>query len=226
MAWSVNDIQLQIASEIDQSDSTPDQGGTDWNIRLNYINRAQLDWAKSYDWSSLLKVHNGLVSTSSANASYALPVDFEKIDGYAHIVADGSTTFDFPVDSPSRSNLYTSSDKWVSILGNARDNRVMYINSNTLVSGASVQFTYYAAPVSLASASQLVECPDPSYIVQRSLYYIHKSNEDARFPEAKAEADRILARLIESENTLPLSHMDRSVRRGIGRLASFRYGRD
>lgn len=225
MAWNVLDIQNQIASEVDQSDSSPDQGSTDWNIRLNYINRAQLDWAKTYDWSALLKVHNGVV-TNSGNATYPLPSDFEKVDSYVHIVADGRTTFDFPVDSPSRSNLYSSSDKWVSILGNYRDNRVMYINSNVLVSGASLSFTYYSSPASLATSSHIVACPDPSFLVQRALYYIHKSNEDGRFPEAKVESDKILARMIENENTLPLSHMDRSVRRGIGRIANFRIGRD
>ena len=223
MSWTVQDIQNQIAYEVDQDDSSPTAGGTDWTIRLGLINRSLFDWAESYDWSSLKKVHNGLVSTSTANASYALPSDFKKLDGFPRIVSDGVTAYDFPAVDPSRNGQYVDSDKFVNIFPNGR---VMYIHAGTLASGASVQFTYYSSPASLATSNTEIICPDPTFIVQRSLYYLYKGREDGRFPEAKVESEKILARMIENENALGLAYVDRSVSVGKPGYKSFRIGRD
>ena len=225
MAWSLTDIQTQIASEID-GNATISTSSADWGSRIIPINRAIRDWSESYDWSALLKVHNGRISTSTGNASYALPSDFKKLDGFPRIMSDGTNAYDFPAVDPSKNLNYTSSDKFVNILGNDRDNRVMFIQSSTLSSGASVQFTYYASPASLVSAYDLTECPDPTFVVQRSLYYLLKSREDGRFPEAKTESDRILARMIENENTLGLSSVDRNIPTSGTKFPYFRIGRD
>lgn len=226
MSWSVLDAQNQIASQMDQSADAPTQGGADWNIRLNALNRALVDWGNSNDWDSLKKVYNVLVSVATGNASVALPTDFAKIDGYPIIVYDGTTKAEFPVVDPSKNTIYVDSDKFVNILGNDRDNKVMYVHAPTLASGASIQFTYYASPQSLASAANLICVPDPTYLVQRSLYYLFQGREDARFPEAKAEADRILARMIENENSRGIANVDRSVPNWLEDKHSFRIGRD
>ena len=224
MSWSLSDIQAQIASEVDQSSTAPNEGGTDWNIRLNFINRSLIDWSESYDWECMKKVFNGLVSTSSGNASYALPSDFRKLDGYPQITSDGVNTYSFGVIDATNNHRAVSSDRFVNILGNGT-NKVMYVH-DSLVSGASVQFTYYSSPASLASAANEVVMPDPTYLVQRSLYYLLKSREDGRFPEAKTEADRILARMIENENTLGRSSADRRVSVGSENYKTWRVGRD
>ncbi len=217
---TVSDIQTAIANEIDQDDSAPTQGNTDWNIRLNLINRANIDWGESYTWTALKKVFNGLVSTSSANASYALPSDFRKLDGFPRISING-VDYDFPAVDPSKNYQYVDTDKYVNVFPN-----VLYIHSDTLSSGASIQFTYYSSPASLVSAGNTIECPDPTYITQRVLYYMYKGREDGRFPEAKVEADRILARMIENENTLGRAYVDRNIQVGTEKNRSFRIGRD
>lgn len=220
MSWSLNDLQIQIALETDQSPTAPTTGGTDWNMRLNALNRALFDWSESYDWTVLKKVFNGVISTASANASVSLPVGFRKLDGGLVIGGEAYTQVDV-----SRNPLYITNDKVVNVLGNDRDNRTLYIPYVALGSGASVQFMYWASPVSLASATDLTECPDPTFLVQRGLYYLYKGREDGRFPEAKVESDRILARMMENENTLGHGHSDNKVH---SQLASsgFRIGRD
>jgi hypothetical protein len=225
MSWTVLDCQTQIANEIDQSDSAPTQGGTDWNIRLNTLNRALIDWRDSSDWDALKKVHNGLVSISGG-ASYVLPTDFNKIDGFPKIIWDGATTNEFPVVDPSKNSTYTDSDKFVNLFTNDKDTKVMYIHSNTLSSGASVQFTYYKSPQSLASATNVIEVPDPTFLVQRALYYIYKGREDGRFPEAKTESDKILARMIENEASKGYAYQDRKISNELEDKFSFRVGRD
>ena len=226
MSWSLLDLQNQIANEMDQSATAPSQGGTDWNIRLNSLNRAQIDWAESYDWEVLKKVHNGIVSTSTNNASISLPATFRKLDGFPKITYDGTNTEDFtPVDF-TKNSQYTTGDKIANILGNNTDGKVLYIPFVELTSGASVQFPYWSSPVSLASATDITPCPDPTYIVQRALYYLYKGREDGRFPEAKVESEKIMARMIEQENVLGQAHSDNRVSNWNTTRYGYRIGRD
>lgn len=221
MAWSLVDLQNQIANEMDQSATAPTTGGTDWNIRLNALNRSLFDWGEAYDWGVLKKVYNGLVSTSSANASIAMPADFRKLDGFPVIAGEQFT----PIDV-TRNGEYSSIDKVVNILGNDRDNKVLFVRGASLSSGASIQFTYWASPVSLSTTTSLTECPDPTFLAQRALYYLYKGREDGRFPEAKVEADRILARMIENENTLGQAHSDNRIHNWNESRYGFKIGRD
>lgn len=220
---SLTDIQTSIAFEID-GNATISSSSSDWGSRLFPINRAITDWGETYDWRQLLKVHTGNVTTAG-NASYSLPSNFKRMMGYPKITYDGVTETDFPIITPDKNyRLNLSADRFVNILGDPNSGQFMVINSPTLASGASVSFTYYASPQSLASTGQITDCPDPTFIVQRALYYIYKAREDGRFPEAKVEADRILARMIENENTLGIGYQDRQVQ--TPGLRNFRVGRD
>lgn len=225
MSYTVLDAQTAIANEVDQSSTPPTQGGTDWTIRLNLMNRSLIDWRDSNDWDALKKVHNGRVSVAGG-ASYVLPADFNKLDSPPRIVWDGTSLSEFPVVDPSRNTQYLDSDRFVNVFVNDRDTKVMYIHSATLSSGASVQFTYWKSPQSLASATDVIEVPDPTFIVQRSLYYLYKGREDGRFPEAKVESEKILARMIENENSRGLAYNDRRVPNWNEERYSFRIGRD
>lgn len=222
---TLQQIQDQIAFEIDGNASIS-SSSSDWGQRLAPINRALHDWAETYDWEELKLVHNGVISTSTGNASYALPANFKKLDGYLRIASDGSNVFEYSQVDVSKNNQYNSSDKFVNILGSPRTGYVMYIHTDALVSGASVQFTYFASPMSLVSAGSVADCPDPSYITQRALYYIYKSREDGRFPEAKVEADRILSRMIENESSVGLASKESSVQSWLQAKHGFRIGRD
>lgn len=224
MSYTLQDAQEHIASEMDQSASAPTAGGTDWNIRKNALNRALIDFENSNDWDSLKVVYNSNV-TVAGFATLGLPTDFKKIDGYPGIIWDGVTFNEFQVVDPSTNTLYLDSDKYVNIFDNPKDGKRMYIHASTLASGASVQFTYYKSPQSLASATDVIEMPDPTYAIQKALYYIYKGREDGRFPEAKVEAEKILARMQENEASRGIAYKDRSIPNQL-ESKGFRVGRD
>lgn len=222
MSWTLQDAQEQIASEMDQSPTAPTAGGTDWNIRKNALNRALIDWENSNEWESLKVVYNSKV-TVAGFATLGLPANFKKLDGFPGIVWDGRSYNEFPAVDPSTNSKYLDSDRYVNVFDNAKDGKSLYIHANTLASGASIQFTYYKSPQSLASAADVIEVPDPTYIIQRALYLIYKGREDGRFPEAKVEADKILARMIENESSKGYAYKDRSIPTS---NSGFRIGRD
>lgn len=194
-------IQSKIAAIVDQDPTTSNISSTDYTLRNTYINLALSEWQEAYDWQTLYTEYNVLVSTSTGNASVALPTDFRKLASYPMITFDGSTTAKFPEVRPQEQGQYGDTDRYVSVLGNNQDNYILFVHGVTLSSGASVKVPYYMSAQSLASPANIAEVPNPDYLVKRAVAYLWEAREDARFPEMKQEAERILGTMIDYENT-------------------------
>ena len=197
---SVDEIQSRISSYSDQDENTSNISATDYSLRLKYINMALTEWQEATDWQTLYTEYNVLISTSTGNASVALPANFRKIASYPVITWDGVTSDKFPEVRPQEAAQYSSTDRYVSILGNPQDTYTLRIYGATLSSGASVKVPYYMSAQSLVSPANIAEIPNPDYLVKRSLAYLLEAREDARFPQMKQEAERILGSMIDYEN--------------------------
>ena len=224
---TVDGIMSGVAAVVDQDENTANLSTTDYSLRLKYINMAVREWAEVYDWQALFKEYNMLVSTSTGNASVVLPADFRKLASFPQITWDGSTTNQFPEILPQQDGQFNDTDKRVWILGNPASNYVLRIFGATLVSGASVKIPYYSSPVSLVSPANITEVPNPDYLVQRVIAVTWEAREDPRFPQAKADADRILRNMLEYENTFNYaSNYDRVKTVEETKHSDFRPGRD
>lgn len=199
MATTVDTIQSRIAAIIDGDNNTANINTTDYSLRLTYMNMALEEWQEAKDWQVLYKEHNVLVSTSTGNASIALPVNFRKLASYPVISNSASSTDLYPETRPQEAGRYEDDEKRVEILGNYQSNYVMRVYGVTLNSGASVKIPYYATAGSLVSGS-VVPVPNPDYLVKRTLAYVYEAAEDPRFPQARLEAERILGSMIDYEN--------------------------
>jgi len=234
---SVDEIQSRIAALADQDPVTSDISSTDYALRLKFINMAMTEWQEAYDWQVLYNEYSVLVSTSTGNASIALPLDFRKIASFPLIVWDGSTTDRFPEVRPQEKSQFSltnrggntggisSPDRWVEVWGNPRANYTMFIHAPTLASGASVLVPYYRSFQSLASPADICEIPNPMYVIKRSLAYLWEVRQDDRFPEMKSESERILGQMIDYENTFSeASTYDRVKTIEQTRFGDFRWG--
>lgn len=224
---SVDETQSRVAAIADQDENTANLSATDYSLRLKYINMALREWAETWNWQTLFNEYNMLVSTSTGNASIVLPREFRKLAGYPKITYDGSDTKEFPDVLPQEDGQYEDTDDRIWILGNPNTGYVMRVFGVTLVSGASVKVPYFASPGSLASPANIAEIPNTDYLVQRTLAYVWEAREDARFPQAKAEAERILRNMIEVEETYNVASVHGRVRTyEETRFNDFRWGRD
>lgn len=141
-----------------------------------------------------------LVSTSTGNASIVLPTDFRKLAGYPLITFDGTTTDQYPEVLPQEDG-YDANERRIWLLGNPNSRYIMRVFGATLASGASVKVPYFAAAVSLASPADISEVPNSEYLVQDCIAQLWESREDPRFPQAKADADRLLQNMLTFEQT-------------------------
>lgn len=197
---TVDNIQSKVASLVDQDENTSNLDSTDYSLRLTYLNRSLFKWAEIQDWQVLFKEYNMAVSTSTGNASVVLPNNFRKLAGYPKITFDGTNTADYAEVLP-QNDQYEKTEKRVWILGNPNSGYILRVFGATLASGASVKVPYFASPVSLASPADIPEIPNAEYLVQDCIAQIWESREDPRFPQAKADADRILSNMLTFENT-------------------------
>lgn len=206
MAVTVDDIQARVAGVVDQDQDTSNISSSDYALRLNYINRRERVWAEVASWQCLYKEYNTLTSTISGNTSVSLPADFRKLASFPVITYDGVSTKEFPEIRGQEENQYTpTSDKYIKILGNPNAGYTMKVNpgvtSGQLASGASIYIPFYSFPTSLASPANSVTCPNPDYLIQGVVADIWEAREDARFQQAKVEANLILQNMLEKEFT-------------------------
>lgn len=182
---------------------------------------AQHEWQEAYDWQTLYKEHNVLVSTATGNASIALPADFRRLASYPRIAGD-----DYAETRPQEASRYLPTDKRVEILGNPGDTYTLRVYGATLGSGTSVSIPYYASAGSLATSSDISMVPNADYLVRRAVAYLWEAREDARFPQMKQEAERILANMLERENVHGEASTFDRVRTVEETRYNFRMGRD
>lgn len=104
---------------------------------------------------------------------------------------------------------------------------IVNTNSGQLPSGASIFVPYYSSGVSLTTVTDVSMIPDPDYLVARSVAFLWEASEDDRFPQDKAQAEKILQRMLERENVFSEANNDESqVRTVEERRYGFRLGRD
>jgi len=230
MALDVTEIQKRIASLVDVSSSSPTEGGDDWNLRLKYMNMAQAEWEQLYDWQALYSEFSTQTSTISGNTSITLPADFRKLASFPRIAYNANNSRDFAEIRPQEKSMKLDTDPYVYLLHNASTSTMVVNSGNSdrqLISGASIFVSYYAAAGSLVSGSDSSMIPDPNYLVQRSAAFLWESTGDDRFPQAKAEAEKILQRLLQRENVFSEAANDASRVRTVEETRnSFRIGKD
>lgn len=221
MSNTLNDILTKVSTIVSQETTVTDTSD-EYSLWRSYANMAQNEWAETYEWPSLYTEYN---STSTGLATITLPANFRKMAGYPKITADGSTTYDYEEIDPYKREQYSDTDIYCYRLDGSDGVKSLVINPTTPVSGASIQIRYWRAIASLASPADIAECPNPEYMVQRIIAYIWESREDGRFPQAKAEAEKILAKMVEYEMAKgPSYNMD--IQTPEVRNYNFRLGRD
>jgi len=213
---TVNEIQSYIAATTDQNENTSDISASDYSHRLNLINKRERTWAEVTDWRVLYTEYNTRASSASANVTVTLPGDFRKPAGYPNVVYDGTNTKQFSEVEKQRWGQYATTDKLVAYIGTPGNGAYAYFQPGTsngyFASGASIMIPYYKSPASLATSSHQVTCPNPMYLVKSVIADIWESKEDQRYTTARAEAEQILANMLERETMPSEADADRSVK--------------
>lgn len=230
MSISLEEIQARIAAIIDQDSEAPDYTSEDWLLRKRYINMAQDEWAQIYNWPSLYREYSTMTSTSTGNATVALPSDFRDIAGYPKVSVEG-TVYEFPQVLPQQRTQKSDSERYFYRMGDNRNGYSAVFNPGTadknFASGASIFISYFATPSALISPADVSSIPDSEYLVKRATALLLESREDPRYPSAKVESEKIMQRMLKRETTPTEAENDNSRIRTVEETRyGFRIGRD
>jgi hypothetical protein len=218
---TLQEIQDRLSAALDQDPSVT-AGAGDWDLRLKYINMAQTEWSQFYDWQVLYKEY---ATSTGSLSSISLPSDFRKLATYPRITT-GNTVYQYDEVRPQERFEKGSEDTYAYIMGNTKDGYTMVLNPEP-VSITSISVPYYAIAAALASPSDVTIVPDANYLVHRALAYITMGADDTRFTISAAEADKLMARMLEREATHSEGAYDGGrVRTVEEKRYSFRIGRD
>lgn len=216
-------ILQRIGAYVDQESATP--SGTDLSVRTSYVNQAYDEWANAYEWRSLKTSYSLLAS--EALSTIPLPANFSRLESpIMNWGADGRILpEEYELVEMADRRRYTDSDKYCYIEGNAASGYFLRL-TKPIEAGASVVFDYTIKPVELGSVGQKPLIDEPQYLVQKGITSVLEARGDARFPQAKVDAEKLLARMIENENARFSGAKENTVRNYYKGIASkFRIGR-
>jgi len=181
---SIGEIFSHISSTVNQDPTQPVDGSTDFNLWMSFINRAQIEWAESYDWEELRKLYYPTIS-GTTTATIPLPADFRKMSApvlnYSVGIQDGQPWEEVPADRLAFKNI--SSDRFFILTGDPFNGHFLQWYPATIASGASLAIPYYSMPTSLASATQYPVAPDSEFLAQRVIAYVLESRSDPRYQD-------------------------------------------
>lgn len=195
MQKTLESILNDIGAYVDQDTTLPT--GVELVTRINFVNQAMTEWEESYQWAQLRVLSN--LTFAFSGTSFALPINFKKLMSMPTDVSQASNnqyTQIRPEDRLSTPSL----SKYCFVVGDDARGRALVINP-PLASGASITFDYQSYPSSLATLTDISVCPQPNFLVKRAIGYVLESRSDTRFPQVKADADVILEKMIEEENS-------------------------
>jgi len=219
---TLNDIIVKVSSIVSQEiDVVSDSD--EYALWRAYVNMAQNEWGEVSEWSTLYTEYNANTTTTS-QATIELPSNFRKLAGYPKVSGSQSTNEYQEID-PVRKGQYGVSDKYCYRFTQSGKDYLVIHPTDTFASGASIFVPYWRSLASLVSPTDVVECPNADYLVQRTVALVWESREDARFQQAKAEAEKILARMIEYDVAKGAGY-DNTVQTPENAHYSFRIGRD
>jgi len=229
MADTLQTLQEKISSLVDQSITAPSVGTSEWNVRKTFINRSIKEWADAYEWESLRTLMSFNASGMSG-ATVPLPATFKKMAAKPLVYAFSGETAsedgeEWDEIMPDEVGEHVASHEHYYILGDAGNGFNMIWNPGTLASGASIVLNYYKNPTELSAATDVTECPNPEFLIDRAIAMIFEARTDARFQEMETKAREKLLQMIDNENSKSKAY-DNKVKTPEERTYHFRFGRD
>lgn len=229
MRLTVDQIMKRIASTVNQEAVTPQTGGTEWALWLEFINRGLDEWASAADWEVTRKYY---YPTAVSGATVVLPLDFKNLAGPVRNWSDNEATEgnpkEFPLIRDEDRQMYDEQhDKFVRIIGDNSSGRSLLFNPATLASGASIEIPYFSMPTSLTSGSQYPIVPDPEFLIDRTIAFIFQARSDPRFQDQEGKArEKLLNMVGRGDEDNFANHSNQIYVTNATRKTGFRIGRD
>lgn len=199
---TLEDILQSVGAFLDEDATTP--SGDDLTTRVKYVDMALSEWGNTYQWRQLRI--SATATFAFSGTSFALPTNFKKL---MSPVVDVTEAIDNeyieirPDQRFSRASASNLGDRYSYVIGDDAIGRALVI-SPAIASGASLNYDFQSFPSSMATLSDISVCPHPEFITKRTIALLLEVRSDPRFPQLKIDADTLLSRMVEEEQSASL----------------------
>lgn len=169
--FTLQDVQDQINTNVNNDNDSPSSGDDDWNTVLNLINQAINLWqSQDVFWRELWKTYTHASPVANNTTTYTVAnTDFKTPPGgYVRFILDGITSY-VAVISPEQYQTYRGSARVCYFTGNNIDGWVLNLGWTPATGdgtvGATIKFDYYKIAHRPDTSTDKFEMSDPSFIV-------------------------------------------------------------
>ena len=211
MAKTLEELLKDMSLNLNGDVSIPD--GDEYDLWVRALNLSQDDWAETdYNWPSL-KI-TSYATLQQSGTSVALPVGFEKLDGFPMI---GGT--EYPEIRNEEVSLHEN-DAYV--ITNFRTNSLsVHPAAETTV---QVAIPYFSSAISFTTLTDVSLCPSDNYLSNRATYRILLQRSNPKYVEFQNSADSDMLKMI-SKDASTLDQKNTSIKSKVVQ-GGFILGRD
>lgn len=218
---TLDEIQTQIAVDIDSSANPLPSTNTEYVRRRKIINRYERSWAsrKNYVWNVLL--NKAQVTINAGETSVVLPSGFTgknialSQDGYITI---GGVSYRFVRYDESKT--YADTARITYLLGNDSVGYTLHVKSAT-EEARTIEFDYYTKNLAtnsngdtekevMTEPTDITKCPSPEYIINASLATLSKTDDESdKGLDYERRAEQEMDEMVANENVGMFQQEDR-----------------
>ncbi len=196
MSETVSQLLGAVGAYVDQSTDLPTDD--ELTSRISYLDQSQKEWAGAYDWDILHRT--SVIPFALSGVSVGLDPMFKKLESPVTDVSILNQPFQYIEINPADRFKKGPTDKYVYILGDVVTGKYLTLNP-AMTSNVSLQYDWLAFPTSLATLTDISSCPNPEFLVKRTIAFVLESRSDSRFPQVKADTQVLLNRMIADQDT-------------------------
>lgn len=185
---NVTSILQAVGAYVDQTTDLPTDD--ELTSRISYIEESQKEWAGAYDWDVLRRTSP--ISYVASGVSFGLDATFKKLKSP---IEDVKNSYIYQEINPEERFGKGTSDKYIYIMGNSIDGKYLTLNP-AMESGVSLMYDWLSFPTSLVTLQDETACPNPEFLIKRTIAFVLESRSDPRFPQVKADSQLLLNRMI------------------------------
>lgn len=199
-----DDIFQQYYTLFRADSEVPAEGDDEYVVALRLANEAVNRWA-FYDntyWKDLFQTlqesGDGDSTITTGETDYDAPEDFQEAGGVIKILdTDGGVLQTYQIIEPQEAQFRSDGSTYAYFTGDVANGHVLHLNPapDASLSGKDIDYVYYKKPTEFASGTDVSECPDPYFIVNRMLAQQFRANRNPYYQSAKNDAENELKQM-------------------------------
>lgn len=182
----------------------PDSTDDEYAVGMRLANEAVNRWA-FYDntmwkvlYSTLQNADDGDSTVVTNQTEYDAPSDMQEVGGFVRVIdSNGKTQQNYPILEPQDVQFAGDMSTYAFFTGDPANGYVLNLNPapTSTLNGMDLDYVYYKKPTLFENGSDVSECPDSYFIVNRMLAQQFRASRNPYYQSAKNDAENALKQM-------------------------------